>query len=235
MALNWLGGLFGLGDIFSSILGNTLNYSSALITNSQAKRLARENRAWQEHMSNTAHQREVRDLRQAGLNPILSATGGSGASTPSADTSASLTTPHFDFGSPGSNFLKGVSTAYSLANTKANTELQKMQAEQAESSIRLQESQRALNAVKWENEIINNEHLPDFWKTKIATLNAKSAFDVANTERLIRENQFWGSPLGRRLYSAQQESRAYGDTAFKHVYNPARRITDALVGLFEGN
>lgn len=70
------------GQILGSIASAAVPFVGGLLQNNSAKDRAADAFAWQLEAANTAHQREVKDLRAAGLNPILSANRG--AATPSA-------------------------------------------------------------------------------------------------------------------------------------------------------
>ncbi len=107
-----MGFLEGLGGALYAAGGTAL---SAALSAKEAKK----QRRWQERMSNTAHQREAKDLEAAGLNRILSVSRGAGASTPSG---AMGKVPDI-----GSSMSSGASSALAAKGQKTLLEAQKAQ------------------------------------------------------------------------------------------------------------
>lgn len=196
--------LFGIGSAAAgvatagaSIYGADVAAKSQRETNVWNAAEAEKNRGFQERMSSSAHQREVEDLKMAGLNPILSATGG-GSSSPSGSIIAAEN-PEKGRAAAMADAVRGAVSAVQIKKLNAETATAR-----ASAGIMQAKEWSAKNVQRWEKKN------PDFYG-QAGAMRDSFGPKLSGLAGVIQE--------GREFLR--------GKTGRKHVGEPAKKVWEA--------
>lgn len=177
--------IMALGSLFSSGMQVAGSAASSKKGYHYSSNLLNRQQNFAERLANTAHQREVDDLVKAGINPLYTATGGGGASTPTPSAgTVSAYNPDV-----GNIFLNGMSQFANIRNqtnaTNADVALKGAQTQDViggmqERLVRMQNMLEERNLTKAKRHQIYAAI--DETRANIKQLNSLTDFNIANAK-----------------------------------------------------
>ena len=194
---------------------------------------AAKNRNWQEMLSNTAHQREVRDLMAAGLNPVLSAMNGNGASVGSGATAQGVT-------SQGAKGDTDTSTNGAIANLLGSILSAQTQIQAANINARTQEAvadkYTAMERIVSETAAAASRYGADT-SAAASRYHSDRSYDASRygSDRAAAASMFGSSQMASASrFGAEQAAAAsrYGaDMSYKQLNDFGRGETSSMIGM----
>lgn len=183
--------------------------TSAYLSSRQARKNLNAQLAWERERATNAHQWEVEDLRKAGLNPILSATGGSGAST-------SAITPQMPDFSGVSRAGNALATYFDLQNQANALDIQKATEKQILAET---EKTKADSEVSKSQETLNKADI--VLKQLQSAVSAKESFRMDEILRQMRRD----NDIFDRYISTYAKKKLIGDNA---------NLVQTVIGMLSG-